>query len=303
MTTEDLQQIQSIVQGAKKVLIFTHKNPNHDVMASVLALKLAMEKMGKDVTAVIEGGAPFQYSHLTGASSVKNNLTGGKNLVLTYAPYNLGDIEKVSYIEDEGLNASFKLTLIPREGLYLDPKNFSFSNSGGGATADLVFTVDVVQPTDLGSLYDSNLFANSTINIINIDNHDENKDYGKFNLVEPQAATVSEITTFFLRAINSQMDNDISNNLYQGLLAGSDHFQSPKVTAATFEAAAICLRSGAKAATNVSMPPKRQETEVGPQNQPIIETQSPAAPVNGNQSLNPQDNWTAPKVYRGTSTV
>jgi len=294
MTTEDLQQIQTLVTNAKTIWVLTHKNPTVDVMASALSLYLGLIKMGKDVSVAIESGPLVEVSNLVGVERVRNSFDG-KNLVLTYSPYQLGDIETVSYLEDESGVSSFKLTLVPREGLKLDSKNFSFGSTGG--TADLIFTVEVVQPQDLGAIYDPAVFSKAQI--INIDNHDENKDYGRFNLVEPNAATVSEITTFFLRAINAQIDLDIANNLYSGLMQGSDHFQSAKVGAATFEAAAICVRAGAKpivpGAVHGEIPvtnnaPRTEAKRVEP------EVSQPVANDPG-LDLNP------PKIYRGTSVV
>ncbi|MCL4397775.1 DHH family phosphoesterase [Patescibacteria group bacterium] len=303
MTNEDLQQIQNLVAGARRVLILTHTNPSVDTMASTLALYLAMAKMGKDVTVAMESQPLVEVANLVGIDQVKTSLAG-KNLLLTYKPYNLGDFEKVTYLEDQGqagtLDDAFKLTITPREGYAPDPKNFTFSFTG--AAADLIFTVEVLEPTQLGQLYDANLLASTPI--INIDNHDPNKDYGKFNLVEPDAASISEIVTFFLRAVNAQIDTDIAGNLYQGIRAATQNFQSPKVAAATFEAAAICLRS-AKPKTapqqpavqpNMNQVPPTQANPVQPQN--ILNTNN-QQPASSNQGV-PSD-WLGPKSYKGTS--
>lgn len=281
MTNEDLQQIQNLVSSARRVLILTHQNPSVDTMASALAIYLAMTKMGKDATIAMETPPLVEVANLVGINQVKTTLSG-KNLLVTYRPYSMGDFEKVTYLEDPGqpgtLDDSFKLTITPRDGYSPDPKNFNFSFTG--AAADLVYTVEVMEPAQLGRLYDPNLLASAPI--INIDNHDPNKDYGKFNLVEPDAASISEIITFFLRAVNAQLDADMAGNLYQGIVSATQNFQSPKVAAATFEAAAICLRSAKPKAA-----PQPQPTPQPANNQP------PGQPV-------PSD-WLGPKSYRGTS--
>jgi nanoRNase/pAp phosphatase (c-di-AMP/oligoRNAs hydrolase) len=302
MTNEDLQQIQTLVGNSRRALVLTHKNPSVDAMASALAIYLALTKMGKDVTIAMDSQPLVEVSNLVGIDKVKTTLAG-KNLLITYRPYNLGDFEKVTYMEDQGqagtLDDVFKLTISPREGFVPDPKNFNFTFTG--AASDLIFTVDVLEPTALGSLYDPNLFASTPI--INIDNHDPNKDYGRFNLVEPEAASISEIVTFFLRAVNAQLDPDISGNLYQGIVAATNNFQAPKVAAATFEASAICLRAGAKG--KVAQPTTQPAPVQQPvQPTPVQPTASPAAPQTNNQPAQgvPSD-WLGPKSYRGTSTV
>lgn len=323
MTSEDLAQIQALVSGSQRVLVLTHKNPSVDAMASTLAIYLAMVKMGKDVTVAMESAPLVEVANLVGIDQVKSSLSG-KNLLITYKPYSVGDFEKVSYMDETGqpgsLSDSFKLTISPREGFVPDPKNFNFSFSG--ASADLVYAVEVLEPAELGSLYDPAALA--AIPIINIDNHDPNKDYGKYNLVEPEAASISEIVTFFLRAVNAQLDADIAGNLYQGIVSATGNFQSPKVAAATFEAAALCLRSGAKTKTAnlaeqpaaaqapqpIPTPPLPRPTPpipprpTRPQPQQNFHPQSPAGMTNQGQAGQqiPTD-WTQPKAYRGTSVV
>ena len=264
MTNEDLQQIQNLVTSARKVLVLTHANPTIDTMASALALFLALLKMGKDAVVAMESQPLVEVSNLVGIDKVQTELRNGSggNLLITYKPYNLGDFEKVTYLEDPGItnptDDSFKLTLTPRAGYVPDSRNFQFSFTGGSVgNFDLIITVDILEPTQAGKLYDAQMFAGAQI--INIDNHDPNKDYGKFNLVEPDAASISEIVTFFLRAINAQIDADIAGNLYQGIIQASQNFQSPKVAAATFEATANCLNSKAAKQTTGNSQPVRPE--------------------------------------------
>ncbi len=42
MTNEDLQQIQTLVTNARRVLVLTHAQPSIDTMASVFAIFLAL---------------------------------------------------------------------------------------------------------------------------------------------------------------------------------------------------------------------------------------------------------------------
>src|SRR5438067_680080 len=105
MTNEDLQQIQNLVTAARKVLVLTHANPTVDTMASALALFLALVKLGKDATVAMESNPLVEVSNLVGIDKVVTQLGGGGtggNLLITYKPYQLGDFEKVAYLEDPG---------------------------------------------------------------------------------------------------------------------------------------------------------------------------------------------------------
>lgn len=322
MTNEDLQQIQTLVTNAGNTLVITHANPSIDTMASALAIYLALSKMGKNVTIAMESDPLVEVSNLVGIDKVTTSLSGGTggDLLLTYQPYQLGDFENVKFNENPGAvglsSDTFSLSITPRAGYVPNPSNFQFSFSGGAVkNYDLVITVEILEPTQAGKLYDEQMFSGAQI--INIDNHDPNRDFGKFNLVEPEAASVSEIVTFFLRAINAQLDGDMANNLYQGIVSATQNFQSPKVAAATFEAAAICLR--AKTNANKQSQQAQPMGNTPPQAQPMGNTQIPVQPMGnvqptmgntqaptqpmGNvQQTVPQD-WTQPKAYRGTSTV
>ena len=294
MTAQDLQQIQSIVTGAKRVLVITHKNPSFDTMASALSLYLASIRSGKDAVVAMESEPLVEIADLVGINKVQTQL-GGSNIVVTLSNYNTGEVERVSATEDlEG--GKFNVTLVPKSGVVLDAKNVSLSSSGG--SFDLIYTVEVTAPENLGKLYDPNLFSGTQV--INIDNHDENKDYGRFNLVEPDAASISEITTFFLRAIGIQMDEDIAGNLSRGLRAATNNFTSEKINPATFEAAAICLRVKQKPQPQVPKPKTGQQPEQSEQPQQSMpqnnQTQSPV------KDEVPAD-WIGPKIYRGGGNV
>ncbi len=329
MTNEDLQQIQDLVRNSKKALVLTHGNPSVDTMASALAIFLALQKMGKDVTIAMESDPLVEVSNLVGIDKVKTSLSGGTggDLLLTYKPYQVGDFENVKFNENPGSvglsEDTFSLTITPKQGYVPNPANFQFSFVGGSAgDFDLIVTVEILEPTQAGKLYDQQMFSKAQV--INIDNHDPNRDYGRFNLVEPEAASISEIVTFFLRAINAQIDADIAGNLYQGIVSATQNFQSPKVAAATFEAAAIALRAKTprpqpqqqaqpQPQQPISQPMNPQMAQPMSQAQPIQQqpmqqqpqvqpemTQQSAGVQNGQQV--PAD-WTQPKAYRGTSTI
>lgn len=276
MSPQDLQQIQSIVAGAKKVLVLTHKDPSLDVMASALSLYLASIKVGKEAVVAMEIGPIVELGSLVGIDRVQTELSttaGGKNLVITLNNYPAGAVDKVSCAEDLP-GGKFNLTLVPKDGAVLNSNDVTFSSSGGAVDFDLVYTVELMTPDQAGRLYDPELFKRAQI--INVDDHDANKDYGKFNLVEPEAASVSEIVTFYLRALGVQFDADIAGNLLKGLQSATSNF-ARKATPATHEAAAICLRA--------MQPPK-----------PAVPIQP--APVATSNGTVPTD-WTGPKIYRG----
>ena len=63
-------EVLSAVTSAGSVLLFGHVSPDGDTLGSVLALKLRLERMGKQVQAMVDGFVPSYLSFLPGAESL-----------------------------------------------------------------------------------------------------------------------------------------------------------------------------------------------------------------------------------------
>src|SRR6266511_3177398 len=58
-TTNDLEQAAETIRSHERFLITTHENPDGDALGSVLAMKLALDKMGKDSVMYLYGDVPL----------------------------------------------------------------------------------------------------------------------------------------------------------------------------------------------------------------------------------------------------
>ena len=76
------QAVKTIIK-AKKIAIFCHINPDGDCIGSLLALGLALRKMGKQVFMLSPDGLPHKYRVLPGAALVKRNLAAKTDLAIT----------------------------------------------------------------------------------------------------------------------------------------------------------------------------------------------------------------------------
>ena len=72
----------SIVK-AKEIAIFCHINPDGDCIGSLLALGLALRRMGKRVFMISPDGLPHKYRALPGAGLVKRRLAVKTDLAIT----------------------------------------------------------------------------------------------------------------------------------------------------------------------------------------------------------------------------
>src|SRR6266699_4194657 len=58
-TTNDLKAVADALREHDRFLLVTHENPDGDALGSLLATKLALEQLGKDVVMYLAGEAPL----------------------------------------------------------------------------------------------------------------------------------------------------------------------------------------------------------------------------------------------------
>src|SRR4029077_6595423 len=58
-TTSDLQAVADAIRSNDRFLLVTHENPDGDALGSLLATKLALDALGKDVGTYLYGDAPL----------------------------------------------------------------------------------------------------------------------------------------------------------------------------------------------------------------------------------------------------
>src|SRR5437763_14263978 len=61
--TNDLAAVVEAIRSHDRVLVTTHENPDGDALGSLLATKLALEQLGKDVVMVLHSDAPLPGEH------------------------------------------------------------------------------------------------------------------------------------------------------------------------------------------------------------------------------------------------
>lgn len=323
LPTDQTNQARNFLKDAKSVLIVIGDNSNIDTVASGLALYLALTASGKQTAIVSPIQMTVEFSHLVGVDVISNKINGqsGRNLVISF-PYQEGSIEKVSYnIENE----TFNLVVEPREGYpIVTEEMMRYSYSGG--SHDLIITVGITQLNQLNDLYNSNQSLFKEKPIINIDIQSQNSRYGGANLVDNSVSSVSELTVNLFSLLSLRLDSDIASNLLMGITQGSQNFTSNTTTATTFEAAAICLKNGARKShiTTSSQPVIPQPTSFTPvlpkkpnipfNIQPSHVMQSPQyskKPTSTTvqppqtESTHPETppDWLKPKIYKGSTLL
>jgi len=298
---QTLSRINQAITEKSTGSILMPPNPSIDVVASATALYLSLGKLGKTVS--LSCSTKVDYN-LTAADKIQKNLTSfGDSLMISF-PYTDGAIDKIDYrIENE----NFNLIITPRAGFpKLDPGKVSYSYVGG--KLDFIVVLDCSSLSSLGDLYQKNQNQFQGLEIINIDRHLTNTNFGTINYVDKTITSLSEMIFLLIKNLNVNLDKEIATNLYAGIVASTNNFSSYSVTAETFETAAALLKAGAvkkivqkqtpslntKPFIPQAFAPKKFETK------PVEQVEK--EPKNQQSAETPSD-WLKPKIFKGGGLI
>ena len=297
-----LEKIKELLAKNESIGIAVGKNSGIDEMASALSLYLALQENQKNVTVICPTDPIVELSSLVGIDKVKRAFEGGQtgDLTVTF-PYKEGEIEKISYTLEEG-----KLNILVKageNGLNFNEKDVEFNR--GQVAPGLVFVVGTPRLSDLGTAFDMDVLKDSKV--INIDYKAENQGFGDIPLLGSNASSVSELMANFLSSLNFKMDVDISSNLLSGLISATDNFQLPSTSALAFETAASLLKKGAVRKTKELARSDTKEDAFFSPKEPTF-AKAPAGETEKKPEVkldenNPPDDWLAPKIYKGSTSV
>jgi phosphoesterase RecJ-like protein len=120
-------------------------------------------------------------------------------------------------------------------------------NTLGHEQFDLVIALDAGELTRYGSLYEQHSAFLDSATILNIDHHISSQGCGKVNIIDPTAASTTELIVLLQQQAELPLNRDAAVCLLTGLITDTGSFQYTSTTARTMEAGAILLRAGAVA--------------------------------------------------------
>ena len=224
----------------QNILIISSPKGDFDSFAASLAIYLSLSKKRKNVSIVSSREPSVEFSNLVGVDKIKTEIPSGK-FIITLGDV-LGNVDKVThYLEDGQLN----IVVHPLPGSPPFSKEKVFFRSGE-ADFEKIILVGVTDLNLLGSLYTQNRNIYSKVPILAIGNALRNQEINHEVFERKEHSSLSEVTAIFLNKLGLPIDEDTAENLFLGIANATENFQSPKASADAFEAAAFCLRCGAK---------------------------------------------------------
>ncbi|MDK2917436.1 MAG: bifunctional oligoribonuclease and phosphatase NrnA [Candidatus Petromonas sp.] len=106
---------------------------------------------------------------------------------------------------------------------------------------DLIVTVD---SSDMDRLGNRSELLGLTEEVLNIDHHKTNSFYGKYNLIDVNAAACGEIIYSLVQSLNIELTESIATGIYVALSTDTGSFKYSNTTPTTMRIAAELLESG-----------------------------------------------------------
>ena len=332
---DQLNDVKNQLSTASKVLIALPAQFSTDELAAGLSLYLSLELAHKEVTIVTEGPVKVSDSSLFGVGQVTKTLPpiGGGNLVLSLEGVVAADgsvpaLEKLDYFP-EGSNLN--LVFVVKPGEKFEPARITPKFQGSGF--NMIITVGATNLNQLGGVYANNSQIFSGITVVNIDNDQNNSQFGTINLVDPGCATVSEMVAQILSTLGTPMDQDIASNILIGIYTATANLSS-NVKPDTFIAVGYAMQAGGKLPVAQGAPIQSQQPVPVISQAPINSVPAQPAPAQPQQNIpfnqifgfpvqgggaaeevpqgeqafssnpevqNPDPDWLTPKIFKGTN--
>ncbi|GCE27774.1 phosphoesterase [Dictyobacter alpinus] len=134
------------------------------------------------------------------------------------------------------------------------PRSFSFlpgvetlQTTLGDEHFDLVIALDAGELSRYGALYEQHQAFLDQATILNIDHHISSNGCGQVNIIEPLAASTTELIVLFQQQGGLPLSKDAAVCLLTGLITDTGSFQYPSTSPRTMMVGAALIEAGASA--------------------------------------------------------
>jgi len=223
------QETTQILSNAKNIYLISAQEP--EAITSTLALFYTLKELGKNVNLIIDT-LPENLKFLTPSLDF---ISYPKNFVVSIP----NTVAKISQIFYEKNNDALKIHLTLESG-NIKKDNISFYYQE--AKPDLIITIGIKDyQKELSSRLDSFGFLLDSP-ILNIDNEQDNKKFGKINVLEDYSLT--EIILDLIKNIKQDpIGKESANCLLTGVVIYTENFKN-KLSANIFEIASQLMKQG-----------------------------------------------------------
>ena len=231
------------IADAHNILLLSHAKMDGDTLGSALAMRELLEAKGKRVTVACADPAPEALQFLPGAGEYVQEASG--NALVISVPLAGATARRIQW-KTEG--DTLRIFLTPGTGAF-QPADVS---AAAEEDFDLIITLDVAEPKQLGSLLDTSPDLLTSAPLINIDHHRTNPSFGTAaNIVDASAASTTQVLFQALPELFGEnwrelVTPDVATLLLAGLITDTGSFQNANTTPQSLEVAAELVEMGAR---------------------------------------------------------
>ncbi|MBI2444196.1 MAG: hypothetical protein HYV42_03080 [Candidatus Magasanikbacteria bacterium] len=240
MALNDIEQIKQLVQESRYPLVLFEARAGGDAAGSALALYGYLKSAGQRPEIAASGWQlPRTLAWLPGANAIKPELTHLQKFIIK-VDVSQAPVETLSYDVKDGW---LSIYLTPKQG---NITRRELRTAQSAFKYDLIVTVGAPDLAALGDIYLNNTDLFHRLPLINLDNAAANERFGAIALVNPAAASLSEVVYRLLLNIEATaITSDIATALLTGLTIATDGFRHPRLKPAALQLAGELVEHGA----------------------------------------------------------
>jgi len=240
MSLNSTEQFKKVLSSAKKVLILLPQNPDGDVISAGWSFYFFLKNRSIEITIAVDDPQDNQnkFSFLPTPENIKNNILGARDFILSFnTKYN-----KINNVRTEKEEEETRIYITPEHGS-IDPRDFSFIPAK--FKYDLVVCLGSPDKESFGRIFEENPDIFYEVPIINIDNHNNNDNFGQINIVDMTTSSVSEMLfIIFSELDNNSLDERISKCLLTGIISATNSYRNNKTTPKSLEISSQLMQQG-----------------------------------------------------------
>lgn len=245
METTPKVQISELIRNSNSVLVLAHADPDGDAIGSVLAMRLILQKLKKEVDVALFGSLPQNCSFLPGFGEIGQAVEASNDLVLTIDTRQTGNDLKLGH---KLLNDKRQVIIVlsPSRGT-LVPEDVTIARSR--PKYDLILILDCSELERIGPIVKDmpDLFYETPT--VSIDHHATNSYFAKVNWVDMTATSTAEMLVSLIESLGRNenlLDADVATCLLTGLTTDTGSFQNQTTTPKSLTVAAQLVAAGAR---------------------------------------------------------
>src|SRR3989339_122762 len=243
LSSTDITAATKAIQENQRILIIPHENVDPDGLSSALACYQLFRALGKDVTVICPDTLPESLEFLPGFGELSRDVAEGQQFVITVSLQGGVEVDKLRYaVEDQKVN----IIVVPKKGRI---RSQDIVLGDGERQYDLIVAVDTADLPLFGRVYTEHVDLFADVPVLNVDHHISNTHYGQIHLLDPTAASATEVLYNWFTQVpqwKERLTPDIATLLLTGLITDTRSFQNPNTTPRSLEIAAELLEIGAR---------------------------------------------------------